>query len=276
MFVSNSRYLQQGVAGGGFCGIPQKKFLSIREELSMKTKPTVIDHFTEAAKVYDEKNRQLAPIADNMHFLIRLILKNLPVRAHILCVGVGTGAEILSLSAGFPEWTFVGVDPSIGMIDVCRERLKTAGVLNRCELIHGYVHDVPPAENFDAALSILVAHFVKREDRLSFYKAMCSRLRTDGFLINTEISFDLNSQEFPLMLKNWAAVQLLMGAPPESLANLSQVLREMLSVVSPLETEKLLQESGINLPIRFFQAFMICGWYGIKNSSQMDRSQNEK
>ena len=163
----------------------------------MKPSPTVIDQFTEAAKVYDEKNRQLAPIADNMHFLIRLILKNAPVRARVLCVGVGTGAEILSLSKAFTEWTFVGVDPSIGMLDVCRERLGTAGVLSRCELIQGYVHDVPPGENFDVTLSVLVAHFVKREDRLSFYQAMSGRLCNGGFLINTEISYDLESQEFP-------------------------------------------------------------------------------
>lgn len=230
----------------------------------MKTSLPVIDHFTDAARAYDERNRQLAPIADNMHFLIRLILKNAPVQARVLCVGVGTGAEILSLSKSFPEWTFVGVDPSIGMLDVCRERLNNAGVLNRCELIHGYVHDVPPGENFDAALSILVAHFVRREDRLNFYQAMCDRLCTNGILINTEISFDLDSPEFPLMLKNWEEVQLMMGGTPESLANLSVQLREMLSVLSPIETESLLNQSGIHLPVRFFQAFMISGWYGIK------------
>ncbi|MES2356303.1 MAG: class I SAM-dependent methyltransferase [Pseudomonadota bacterium] len=232
----------------------------------MKTNPPVIDHFTDAARVYDERNRQLAPIADNMHFLIRLILKNAPVRARVLCVGVGTGAEILSLSKSFPEWTFVGVDPSIGMLEVCRERLSNAGVLNRCELIHGYVDDVPLGEYFDAALSILVAHFVKREDRLNFYQAMCDRLCTNGILINTEISFDLNSKEFPLMLKNWGAIQSMMGATPESIANLAVQLREMLSVISPTETEGFLNQSGIHLPIRFFQAFMISGWYGIKNS----------
>lgn len=232
----------------------------------MNSKPTVIDHFSAAAKAYDEKNLQLAPIADNMHFLIRLILKDAPVRARVLCVGVGTGAEILSLSKQFPEWTFVGVDPSIGMLDVCRDRLKSAGVLDRCELIHGYVHDVAKGENFDIALSVLVAHFVKREERLSYYKAMADRLRSNGYLINTEISFDLNSEEFSSMLKNWEAVQLLMGATPESIANLSQVLREMLSVISPLETESLLKQSGIQLPVRFFQAFMISGWYGLKTA----------
>lgn len=230
----------------------------------MKPTPPVIDHFTEAAKAYDEKNRQLAPIADNMHFLIRLILRHAPVQSRVLCVGVGTGAEILSLAKAFPNWTFLGVDPSIGMLNVCRERLEEAGVLNRCELIQGYVHDLQSNDRFDVALSILVAHFVKREDRFNFYQAMTNRLNTGGYLINTEISYELNSPEFPMMLKNWEAVQTLMGATPESIANLTTVLREMLSIISPSETENLLKQCGLSVPIRFFQAFMISGWYSIK------------
>ncbi len=230
----------------------------------MKTESTVISHFTDAAKAYDEKNRQLMPIADNMHFLIRLILKDAPVSARVLCVGVGTGAEILSLSMAFPEWTFVGIDPAIGMLDVCRERLVAAGVMDRCELIHGYVHDVPAGEKFDVVLSILVAHFVKSKERLKFYQAMSDHLHPNGVLINTEISYDLDTQEFPLMLKNWESIQSLMGATPESIANLSRVLREMLTVLPPAEVENMLRQSGIQLPIRFFQAFMINGWYGIK------------
>lgn len=231
----------------------------------VKTNPSVIDHFTSAAKSYDERNRELAPIAENMHFLIRLVLRDLPKNARILCIGVGTGAEILSLAQSFPGWTFVGVDPADGMLDVCREKLSEAGVLGRCELIHGYVHDVEAKANFDAVLSVLVAHFVKRDERLGFYQAMCDRLRANGILVNTEISFDLDSPEFPFMLKNWEAVQHLMGATPESIAGLSQTLREMLSVISPAETEGLLMQSGIQMPVRFFQSFMISGWYGAKN-----------
>jgi tRNA (cmo5U34)-methyltransferase len=230
----------------------------------MKNNPSAIDHFNDAAKQYDERNRQLAPIMNNLHFLIRLILKNIPDRARVLCVGVGTGTEILSLSETFTEWRFVGVDPSIGMINVCREKLKIAGILDRCELINGSVNDVPEGEKFDSVLSILVGHFVKLEDRLHFYTAMCDRLNQNGFLINTEISYDLNSQHFPLMLKNWEAIQSLMGATPESLENLSTQLREMLTVMSPSEIEIFLNQSGIHVPVRFYQAFMIHGWYGIK------------
>lgn len=40
-------------------------------------------------------------------------------------MGVGTGAEILSLSSAYPEWTFVGMDSSVSMLDVCRARLET-------------------------------------------------------------------------------------------------------------------------------------------------------
>ncbi len=231
----------------------------------MTIKPTVIDHFSTAAKSYDEKNLQLAPIADNMHFLIRLILKNTPTHAKVLCIGVGTGAEILSLSKIFPHLNFVGVDPALGMLDVCRERLKDAGILDRCELIHGYIHDVPKGENFDVALSILVGHFVKSDERLSFYTAMVERLRTNGYFVNTEISYDLNSKEFPLMLENWKEVQALMGATPESLANLSHVLQDMLSILPPTEVTQLIEKSGIRNPVQFFQAFMINGWYGVKN-----------
>lgn len=218
----------------------------------------------ELAQVYDERNRKLAPIAQNMHFLIRLVLKDLAPRAKILSVGVGTGEEILSLAEGFPDATFVGVDPSAAMLEVCRERLHKAGMLDRCELIHGYVEDVPSGENFDAVLSVLVGHFIKRDERMSFFQHMMARLKTNGFFINTEISCDLNAAEFPLMLKNWQQIQMLMGATPQSLQNLPVQLREILTVLPPHEVEEILRQSGLLQPVRFFQAFMIVGWCGKK------------
>lgn len=213
---------------------------------------------------YDEKNRALAPIAENMHFLIRLILRNLPEHARILCVGVGTGAEIISLSKAYPEWTFVGVDPSAAMLEVCRKNLVRAGALERCTLIHGYIEDAPEGKNFDAVLSVLVAHFIDREKRVDFYRNMHERLKVEGYFISTEISFDLNSAAFPSMLKNWEAVQILMGAEAESLQSLPRTLKETLCVLPPAEVESLMLASGLSMPVRFFQSFMISGWYGRK------------
>lgn len=223
------------------------------------------DFFTQdASRAYDEKNSRLAPIADAMHFLTRLILKDLPDKSRILCVGVGTGAEILSLSKEYPQWTFVGVDPSAAMLAVCRERMARSGVLDRCELIHGYVQDVPDAESFDATVSFLVGHFVKRAERRDFYQGMHRRLKRGGAFVNTEISFDLDSKEFPAMLEHWKRVQSLMGATPESLNSLPRLLRDTLTVLAPSEAEDIMRASGFALPTRFFQAFMIAGWYARK------------
>lgn len=221
----------------------------------------------EMARAYDERNSKLAPITEAMHFLIRLLLQELPARARVLCVGVGTGAEILSLAGAWPTWTFVGVDPSAPMLEVCRERLTAAGVIGRCELVHGDVRDAPAGESFDAALSVLVAHFVKREDRVEFYRQLQQRVRPGGYVVSTELSFDLESAGFPSMLAHWERVQALMGATPESLRSLPDTLREALCVLPPSETESLMRAGGIALPVRFFQALMVAGWYGRKNGA---------
>jgi tRNA (cmo5U34)-methyltransferase len=216
----------------------------------------------QASATYDERNRKLAPIADGLHFLIRLVLNDLPERARVLCVGVGTGAEILSLAREYPQWEFVGLDPSEPMLEVCRRRLEEAGIAERCRLVPGYVQDLPPGGGYDAVASVLVAHFVPRDARAGFFAAMASQLRPGGTLVNAEISFDLDSAEASSMTEQWAKVQRLMGGTPESLAALPKVLREVLTVLPPAETERLLRESGIPTPIAFFQSFMIRAWYG--------------
>jgi tRNA (cmo5U34)-methyltransferase len=151
------------------------------------------------------------------------------------------------------------------MLDVCRERLEQAGMMDRCELIHGHVQDVPLHEGFDAALSLLVGHFVKREERPGFYGDMHARLRRGGYLVNAEISFDLGSEEFAPMLVTWERVQSLMGATPESLRSLPNTLRNVLTVLSPEEVEAILRAAGFPRPVRFFQAAMIMGWYASKD-----------
>ena len=223
------------------------------------------DFFTrDHAQTYDARNSKLSAIADAMHFLIRLIGTDLPTHAHILCVGVGTGAEILSLAKAYPHWTFVGIDPSASMLEVCATNLKTAGIAERCQLVHGYVQDAPHGPNFDAALSILVAHFIPQAERVDFFRHMVNRLKPQGLLINTEISADMDAPSFPLQLKGWQQVQSLMGATPESLANLPNLLRTTLNVLPEKHTEDILRQSGIHAPVRFFQAFLINGWYGRK------------
>lgn len=226
------------------------------------------DFFTkEHAERYDERNEKLAPISANLHFLTGLLLEGLPERAKILSVGAGTGAEILALAKAHSGWSFVAVEPSASMLEVCRGRVEDAGLADRCELFHGFAADLPARADFDAALAMLVAHFVRRDERPAFFRSIVDRLRPGGRLVNAEISFDLDCSEFPPMLENWKAVQRLMGATPESLASLPRQLRDVLTVLPPAETEAVLRGSGIETPVRFFQAFMISAWSGLKGAA---------
>lgn len=215
------------------------------------------------ADAYDRRNDALAPIANSLHFLLRLVLTELAADARVLCVGVGTGAEILFLATAHPGWSFVGIDPSAEMLGVARRRLENAGVMHRCELIQGYADDAPRAP-FEAVVSLLVAHFIKRDGRASYYEAIHERLKSGGRFVSAEISGDLDAPEFPAMLENWKQVQTLMGATPQSLEKLEGMLRDALGILSPEETQTLWRAAGFAMPIPFFQAFMIRGCYAVK------------
>lgn len=227
--------------------------------------PATSPHFfnQEIADAYDRRNSALAPISDSLHFLLRLVLADLPADARVLCVGVGTGAEILSLARVYPGWSFVGVDPSAEMLAVGRHRLEQARVLDRCELLQGYAQDVPH-DGFDAAVSLLVAHFIRREDRPAFYSAIHDRLKPGGCFASAEISGDLDAPEFPVMLEDWKRIQGLMGASPESLTKLGDMMRDVLGVLPPSETAALWEAAGFRKPVPFFQAFMIRGWHAVR------------
>jgi hypothetical protein len=51
----------------------------------------------ERASSYDERFTKVAPLRDALHLLIHLVLSELPADARILCVGVGTGSELIHL-----------------------------------------------------------------------------------------------------------------------------------------------------------------------------------
>ena len=221
----------------------------------------------EMAAAYDARNRGLQPISDCLHFLMRLVLAELPTNARVLCVGVGTGAEILSLAQAYPGWTFHGVDPSAEMLEVGRHRLAEAGIVDRCTLQHGYVGDVA-ATDFDAAVSLLVAHFVGRGERPEFYRAIHDRLQPEGRFVSAEISADLNAPVFPAMLTDWRQVHRLMGATAESLEQMPVMLRDVLSVIPATETKRLWREAGFSEPVSFFQSFLVRGWHAVKSGKK--------
>jgi tRNA (cmo5U34)-methyltransferase len=83
-------------------------------------------NFDEQAASYDSQWAKLSPVSACLHFLIGTVLSDLPDDARILCVGAGTGAEMIYLAQQFPGWRLTAVEPSAPMLEVCRSRADSS------------------------------------------------------------------------------------------------------------------------------------------------------
>lgn len=217
------------------------------------------------SETYDERNRNLSPIFKNLHFLLGLVLADLPVNAHILCVGVGTGEEIIALSAAHPNWQFTGIEPSAPMAGICKEKIQEIGLVDRCTILNGYLSDVDQGANYDAVLCLLVTHFITdHNERQLMFNDMYARLKEGGYLINADISDNMSSPQFQSILEKWKVMHKHSGASEQALENMEKALATHVSVVSKDKMESFLRGAGFALPVQFFQSLLIRAWYSKK------------
>ncbi|NIG73581.1 class I SAM-dependent methyltransferase [Klebsiella sp. Ap-873] len=216
------------------------------------------------SRQYDASSERLKDISNNLHTLLSLLLRDLPEDAHVLCVGVGTGTEIVRLANQYPGWRFTGIDPSPDMLSVCQEKLELEGLNDRCTLIEGHVIDVPEQDKFDAALCLLVAHFIQHPQRGGIYQHIADRLKPAGQLISAEIAGDMEAPEFDGQLRNWVALQQAYTQRQRDIAEVKAELNQRLLLLPPRQTEALMREAGFASATPFFQSLLIHGWQAVK------------
>lgn len=219
--------------------------------------------FDEAhAAAYDQKFAKLAPIRDALHLLIQAVFSPLPAQARILCVGAGTGAEIMYLAQKNPGWHFTAVEPSAPMLAVFRRKAEESGIASRCEFHQGYLDSLPPTEAFDAATSLLVSHFIlARADRTAYFSNIASRLRPSGLLASADLAYDTASPAYAGLLDVW--MQMMTGAdmPPENIEALRTAYSRDVALLPLPEVASILTEGGFQNPTLFLQTGLIHAWY---------------
>lgn len=221
----------------------------------------------EFSRQYDAYNERLHEIANNLHLLISILLRDQPDDARILCIGVGTGSEITRLAQKYPGWHFTGVDPSPDMLAICAEKLQREGLSNRCTLIEGYLDDVPVSGDYDVALCLLVIHFIQDAQRLGIYSQMNAQLAPGGRMIAAEIAGDMQADDFDEKMAMWAAMHSVASNTERDAQEIKAQLRERLLLLAPEQTEQLIAASGFNPPQRFFQSLLIHGWTSKKQKT---------
>lgn len=220
------------------------------------------------AASYDKQFAKLAPMKDALHLCMQLVLSELPERANILCVGVGTGAELIALAQAFPKWRFTAVEPAAEMLDIFRHKAEALGIAERCTFHQGYLDSLPDslhgskAELFDAATSILVSQFIlSPEQRSEFFKQIAQRLKPEGYLINADLAADMQEAKSQEFFQVWLRMMKYSGMPEEKLLDYKASFAKDVAVLPKPEIETILVAGGFDSPTLFCQTLLIHAWY---------------
>lgn len=228
----------------------------------MPNQETTVVFDQERAAAYDKRVAKLAPQRDSLYLLMRLVLGELPDNARILCVGAGTGAEMVALAHAFPGWQFTAVEPAPAMLDVCRQQAATNGFASRCTFHAGYLDTLPEAEPFDAATCLLVSHFFMHSgERSAFFHQIALRLRSGGILVSSDLSADMSTPAYQSMLQVWARMLEYAEFPPEDVLAFQTSHGRTAAVLPPQEVASIITAGGFDTPTLFYQSLFIHAWY---------------
>ncbi|NUF53176.1 class I SAM-dependent methyltransferase [Acinetobacter seifertii] len=190
---------------------------------------------------YDVHIRKLIPGYEVIHLQVDAILQSvLKPNAHILIVGCGTGYELEYLLKRHPNWKFIAVDPSLTMLQKAQEQVELLDKSSQVTFIHGDTSALPLEACFDAALSILVAHFVADDMKPTFFKDIYDRLKEKAVLLTYDLMTCIN----PMQLQALRYLCLAQGLTEEQC---QKMLERMAQDFFSLTTEgyiKLLEKTG--------------------------------
>lgn len=210
---------------------------------------------------YDEHIRKLIPGYEVIHQQVDAILQSvLKPNSHILIVGCGTGYELEYLLKRHPNWKFTAVDPSLTMLQKAQEQVELLGKSSQVTFIHGETSALPLENCFDAALSILVAHFIADDIKPTFFKDIYNRLKENAVLLTYDLMTCINPQQLQ-------ALRYLCLAQGLTEEQCHKMLERMAQDFFSLTTEgyiKLLQKTGFESVQSYAQVLTYQGFIAKK------------
>ena len=213
------------------------------------------------AASYDDQWVKLAAMKEALHLFTRVVFAGLPEEAQILCVGAGTGAELLDLARHRPRWHFTAVEPAGAMLEVCRAKAEEAGIAPRCRFHEGYLDSLPPSDPFDAATCFLVSHFLTdKAERQGLFAEIAARLRPEGLLVSADISADMDSPAFARLLPLWLGMMRYAGFPEDQVETMRSALGQGVAVLPANEVAALIEAGGFADPVLIFQSLLVHAW----------------
>jgi len=217
--------------------------------------PQTIDQ--KKAASYDEQRATLKPIKDALHLCMNMILLKLPEDAKILCVGAGTGSELIYLAEAHPKCRFTVVEPAPEMMDICCKQAEKQGIESRCTFHKGYLETLSDCGLFDAATSILVSHFiVNNKERAKYFFNIANVIKPDGYMINADLSAEIEAIAHKELLNIWVNMHNYAGMS----SNIDSFGHQV-AILPTEEIESIIVAGGFEKPVLFYKTLFIQAWF---------------
>ena len=210
---------------------------------------------------YDAHIRKLIPGYMLMHAQIRASLNvHLMQSAHLLIVGCGTGYEVQYLLESFPNLCITAVDPSQNMLQYAQQRIQALPGADRVQFVHGTTADLESKPQFDAALSLLVAHFIPIEQKPDFFQQIYRRLKTNAILMTYDLCLAQDATELKT-LQNLCKEQ---GLSDQQTEQMVARLDSDFALVDPIYYQNMLLDAGFKDIHRYIQVINYFGFLATK------------
>ena len=214
------------------------------------TDPATVAHYAESTP------RRVPGFADLHRMAMVLLAEHAPEAANILVVGAGGGLELKAFAEAQQDWRFVGVDPSLEMLDLAR---RTLGPLQqRVELHRGYI-DTAPTGPYDGATCLLTLHFLERDERLRALQEIRQRLKPGAPLIVAHHSCPEGGE-----IRRWLSRSIAFADEARvdfaAAAMSASAMSSRLPILSVDQDEAILREAGFYNVALFYAGFTFHGW----------------
>jgi demethylmenaquinone methyltransferase/2-methoxy-6-polyprenyl-1,4-benzoquinol methylase len=143
--------------------------------------------FDRIAPRYDLLNRMMSLGIDQRWRNKTVDALELKPGGRVLDLATGTADLAIKVLRRHPETTVVGVDPSVGMLEIGRQKVEAAGLSARCELRVGDAQELPfPDRSFDG---VCIAFGIRNvPDRARALREMARVTRPEGRIAILELS----------------------------------------------------------------------------------------
>jgi tRNA (cmo5U34)-methyltransferase len=217
--------------------------------------------FDQQAPGYDAQWAKTSAIRTCLHLLLDSVFAKLPEDARVLCVGVGTGAELAHLAQSNPDWRFTAVEPSGAMLEVCRQKAEKEGFSARCNFHKGYLESLSAVGEFDAATCFLVSQFIlDQQARSEFFREISRKLKSGGILASSDLAADVKSSAYEVLLRAWMNMMVATDVSPEGIDRMRRAYANDVGVLPSSRIASIIEAGGFETPVQFFQAGLIRAW----------------